>query len=238
MIRILSWNILHGGGSRYADILQVIESYQADIVTLQEYRHSKNHPHFQSALANMGYQSIVAPPTQSARENSVLVASKYEMSGAGFPEGSSSPYRAVRVEISVGDESLNLVCVHLPHKKAQIPFFEALQNLPENWLDGLSALVGDFNCGIPFVDSETRSFYATHLFQQLLHSGWIDSWRSRNNDAREYTWFSTQRSNGFRYDHALLSSRLDQTVVDIHYDHDVRIRKISDHSLLVLDLNL
>lgn len=228
---------MHGGGTRFEDIVDVLKSYQADIVTLQEYRHGKNHSHFQTALADMGYRSIVAPPTQSARENSVLLASKFEMTGEGFPLGSSAPYRAVQAKISVDDrESINVICLHFPHKKAQLPLFTSLQQLPENWLTEKSILVGDFNCGIPFVDSETRSFYATHLFQQLLSDGWIDCWRSRYGDAREFTWYSTQRSNGFRYDHALLSKALDQTVARVGYDHDVRIKKISDHSLMILDL--
>ena len=238
-MRILSWNILHGGGSRIGEILSVIESYHADIVTLQEYRHGKNHPYFLTALAQMGYQSVIAPATKNARENSVLLASKFELTGEGFPQGSGAPYRALQAEILTGEGTrINLVCVHFPHKKAQIPLFEALHQLPVDWLSEKSILIGDFNCGIPFVDSETKSFYATHLFQQLLSVGWIDSWRSRHVDAREFTWFSTQRSNGFRYDHALLSSELDQSVASVGYDHDVRMKKISDHSLMVLDLDL
>ena len=237
-MRILSWNILHGGGTRFEDIVDVLKRYDADVVTLQEYRHSKNHPHFQSALADMGYHSIIAPATPSARENSVLLASRFEMTGDGFPLGSAAPYRAIQARISVENEgSINVVCVHFPHKKAQVPLFTALLELPDNWLTEKSILLGDFNCGIPFIDSETKSFYATHLFQQLLSDGWIDSWRSRHNNLREFTWYSTQRSNGFRYDHALLSKALDQSVAEIGYNHDVRIRKISDHSLMVLDLN-
>jgi len=238
MLRVLSWNILHGGGSRVAEILEVIAGYNADILTLQEYRHGKNHALFMSTLAELGYRWILAPSTNSARENSVLLASKFELTGDGFPEQGVVPYRAIKAEVSVSNGfSLNLVCVHFPHKKAQVPLFEALHGLPGSWLNDNSLLIGDFNCGIPFVDSETKSFYATHLFQQLLSDGWIDSWRSRHEEVREYTWYSTQRSNGFRYDHALLSRDLDQSVASIGYDHDVRINKLSDHSLLVLDLN-
>jgi exonuclease III len=239
MVRILSWNILHGGGSRVTDIVRVIERYNADLVTLQEYRHGKNHPLFLRALDDLGYHSVIAPPTSNARENSVLLAGRFDVSGEAFPQNSASPHRAIKAEVLISDDcSLNLVCVHFPHKKAQIPLFEALLNLPDNWSDGLSALVGDFNCGIPFVDSETKSFYATHMFQQLLREGWIDAWRSRNGDKKEFTWFSTQRSNGFRYDHALLSMALDRTVAKIRYDHDVRVDKLSDHSLMVIDLDV
>ena len=97
--------------------------------------------------------------------------------------------------------------------------------------------MGDFNCGIPLIDSETKTFYATHLFQQLLSVGWHDTWRERNPDAREFTWVSTRKSNGFRYDHALASSAVNELILDVRYDHAVRQEKVSDHSLLLIDLN-
>lgn len=88
----------------------------------------------------------------------------------------------------------------------------------------------------PFEDSETKSFYATHLFQQLLRDGWIDAWRSRNAKAREFTWISTKQQNGFRYDHALVSLGFDSKISYIEYQHDVRLSGTSDHSMLLIEI--
>ncbi len=41
-MKLLSWNILHGGGQRAQDILDTIEKEQPDIVTLQEFRHGSS----------------------------------------------------------------------------------------------------------------------------------------------------------------------------------------------------
>ena len=57
-----------------------------------------------------------------------------------------------------GAELLNLVAVRFPQKQAQIAPFEALLALPPAWRAELSLLIGDFNCGIPLFDSQTRTF--------------------------------------------------------------------------------
>jgi len=102
--------------------------------------------------------------------------------------------------------------------------------------DEARLLIGDMNCGIPFEDSDTKTFQNTHLFQQLLMRGWTDAWRSRNLDAREFSWISAKRRNGFRYDHALATAGFDHRIETALYDHNPREAGISDHSLLMLDL--
>lgn len=237
-LKILSWNILHGGGSRCASILDWIEKSAADIVTLQEFRHGKHGAVLLEGLKSLGLTSICAPETSSARENTLLIASRLPMEAEPFPANAALPARAVKAKIEVSATvELNMIAVHFPQKRAQVPYFNVLQALDAEWLEGYSLLIGDFNCGIPFEDSQTKTFYATHLFQQLLHSGWRDAWRQRHLDDREFTWVSTRKGNGFRYDHALVSASVDKIVTDVRYDHDVRLGKVSDHSSLYLELD-
>jgi exonuclease III len=63
-------------------------------------------------------------------------------------------------------------------------------------------------------------------------------WRSRNLKKREFTWISTKHKNGFRYDHALASSLLDDKISNVAYNHRVRLDGISDHSYLVVTIDL
>ena len=236
-LRILSWNILHGGGSRCDQILSAIDAHDPDIISLQEFRHGKSKPVLLDGLKSLGLDTVFSPETSSARENSLIIASRLPMVAETFPDN-SVPAKAISASIEVSPTvDLNLIAVHFPQKKKQIPLFNALLGLPQPWLDGKSLLIGDFNCGIPLVDSETKTFYATQLFQKLLSDGWCDTWRERNPDAREYTWVSSRKSNGFRYDHALASSALNELILDVRYDHTVRERKASDHSLILLDLD-
>ncbi len=237
-LRILSWNILHGGGTRCEQILRTIEEHDPDIVTLQEFRHGSSKRILLDGLKSLGLDTVFAPETSSARENSLIIATRLAMQAEVFPD-TTSPAKALKASLEVSATvDLNLIAVHFPQKKEQIPLFTALLDLPLPWLSECSLLIGDFNCGIPLVDSETKTFYATQLFQQLLSNGWHDAWRERNPDAREFTWVSTRKSNGFRYDHALVSKELNRSVLEVRYDHAVREKKYSDHSLMLLDIDL
>lgn len=235
-MKILSWNILHGGGKRALDILEVIDEEQPDIVIFQEFRHGSSKKILLDGLSAMGLEEQFAPDTGSARDNSVLIASKFSFQAVKFPEGSNNPVLAIQAFFPDLAE-LNLIAVHLPHKKKQPPYFHALLDLDKRYLKENSLIMGDFNCGIPFEDSETKSFEHTYLFQQLLRNGWVDAWRSRNKNKREFTWISTKQQNGFRYDHALVSPKLNKLIKDVKYNHQVRLNKISDHSLMIIDLN-
>lgn len=236
-LRLLSWNILHGGGTRCEQIIGFIEQHDPDIVCLQEFRHGQSKPVLLAGLQALGLETITAPDTSNARENSLIIATRLPMQAESFPDN-TVPARAITASIEVSPMiDINVIAVHFPQKKKQIPLFNALLELPQSWRDGHSLLVGDFNCGIPHVDSETKTFYATHMFQQLLSDGWHDAWRERNPDAREFTWVSTRKTNGFRYDHALASTSLNDMIIDVNYDHTAREKKASDHSLMLIDFD-
>ena len=78
-LRILSWNILHGGGVRCEKILSYIEKHEPDIVTLQEFRHGSSKAVLLDGLKACGLETVFAPETNSARENSLIVAANLPM---------------------------------------------------------------------------------------------------------------------------------------------------------------
>ncbi|MEE9310036.1 MAG: endonuclease/exonuclease/phosphatase family protein [Cocleimonas sp.] len=236
-MKILSWNILHGGGKRAPDIIDIIAKEDPDIVTLQEFRHGSSKQVLLDGLHKMGLDEQYVPDTNSARDNSVIIASKYSFQATIFPRDSELPTRAIRAFFPDLAE-LNLIAAHLPQKQKQPPYLHALNDLDDYFLEENSLIIGDLNTGIPFEDSETKSFEHTFLFQQLLRDGWVDAWRSRNKDKREFTWVSTKQKNGFRYDHALATSSLNNKIKEIRYNHDVRLEGISDHSLMTIEFDL
>ncbi len=233
-MKILSWNILHGGGKRAPDILDAIEKEQPDIVTLQEFRHGSSKQVLLEGLAKMGLDEQYVPETNSARDNSLIIASSYNFQATVFPRNTPLPARAIRAFFPDLGE-LNLIAAHLPQKKKQPPYLHALIDLDKDFLNENSLIIGDLNTGIPFEDSETKSFEHTFLFQQLLRDGWVDAWRSRHKNKQEFTWISTKQKNGFRYDHALVSASLDEKTIRVTYNHEVRLNGISDHSYIVLE---
>jgi len=241
-MRILSWNILQGGGRRLDNILATLESHQADIIAIQEFRHSSSKSRLISGLEELGFTHNCIPQTKDATTHTVALFSYYPIDCKALtpdPANTTDAVLAVKANVSIIDSEapdIDLITLHLPHKQKQLPYFKSLQNLTPELKDRHAIMIGDFNCGIPFEDSETKSFYATQQFQSLLSQGWTDAWRSRNTDIREYTWVSSRSGNRFRYDHALVTQGLNQRITDIAYDHKPREAGFSDHSLLLVDI--
>jgi exodeoxyribonuclease-3 len=90
--------------------------------------------------------------------------------------------------------------------------------------------------GPALFDSQTCTFPCTAWFQRLLAQGWVDAWRRRHPQEREYSWFSASRGNGFRYDHALASPPFDARIRSVRYAQELRAACLSDHAGLVVEL--
>jgi exonuclease III len=246
-MRLLSWNILHGGGSRRQAIAAAINALAPDVVILQEVRvfDGRGPDPLVEGLADGGLEEQVSSPVVG-RENGILIASRWPFRATPLAQDPSQPVHMLQAELpwsrdgaeqEEGEaDSLRLVAVRFPQKEAQVPLFEALLSLPDPWRKEPSVLIGDFNCGIPFADSDTRTFACTHLFQALLQQGWVDAWRARNGKAREFSWISARSGHGFRFDHALVSAPLNPLVKEVRYLHPFREGGLSDHSGLWLEL--
>ncbi|MBX2836693.1 MAG: hypothetical protein KTR35_07555 [Gammaproteobacteria bacterium] len=222
-----------------SEIIEHIRQQNPDTVCLQEFRHGKSKTPIITALNELGLEHQYSPITELARQNSLLIASRHELSERSVLfQDNKGQVHAINVKVALADNvMLDLINVHLPHKRAQLPVFEALFKHTPHSLSSWSLIIGDMNCGIPFEDSDTRTFQNTHLFQSLLKQGWIDAWRSRHQKKKEFSWISTQKHNGYRYDHALASKPLNDHIQTIHYNHSVRESKISDHSSLELEIS-
>lgn len=236
-MKLLSWNILQGGGRRAGDIVKTIAGHAPDIVTLQEFRRGSGEAEITSGLKALGLKFIYIPETKG-KENTILIASKFGFDAGPFLPEPNNPLHMLEAYFSEGSLGfeLSLICVHFPQKKSQVPLFKALKTDSESLLGMNAIIVGDMNCGIPLIDSDSKSFYATHYYQDLLQEGWIDSWRSRHPKAREFTWTSNRTGNRFRYDQILASPMMDKRLKAVIYDHAPRERKASDHSAIIAEI--
>ena len=68
-----------------------------------------------------------------------------------------------------------------------------------------------------------------------MQRGWVDAWRSRNPESREFSWYSTA-GNGFRLDQSLSSLSFDDNIKTVSYDHLPRESRATDHSAMIVDL--
>lgn len=236
-MRIVTWNLQHGGGKRIGGIVDAIRSYSADVLVLSEFRDNPPGEILRGELKEMGYRFQAAPEAE-ARTNTVLVAAREPFEPVTFPGQMADP--------NLGDFStsallakfpdLNVFGLYLPGEERKRPVFDFLLNLPAEYLASDSLLIGDFNTGLHYQDENGATFKSAEQFQELLSQGWIDAWRRRNPDAREFTWLSPGYRNGFRLDHAFVSPALDQRIANVRYSHTEREQGITDHSVMLLEL--
>lgn len=229
-MRIVTWNIRHGGGKRIDRLIESIAAHSPDVLVLTEFRNNPNGDRLRDSLRDLGLnhhtQTISRPST-----NTLLIAAKQEFAAQTFPQLCADAHRCTFVRI--GD--LNVFGLYFPQNRAKEPLFQFLTRLASHFLREPTLLIGDFNTGKHRIDETGATFYCAKYLEELESLGWCDVWRMRNPVAREFTWFSAN-GNGFRIDHAFTSPALLSRVHDVGYSHVERVFGVSDHSLMWLQL--
>lgn len=229
MLKILSWNILQGGGSRILKIIDAIKAGNFDIVALSEFKNNDNGLKIRTYLSKIGlmYQAYTEAKSD---ENSVLIASKHNFEPTLYPNADLNfSQNLVTAQFS----AFNLMAVYLPHKKKHqlLPFITNLvQASPIPFI-----VVGDYNIGHNFIDQKGDSFWYQAELQAFENAGMKDAFRHKNGKAEEYSWFSHQ-GNGYRYDHTYVHESIVPIVKNCYYLHEWRQNGLSDHSPMVLEL--
>lgn len=226
MLKLLSWNIQQGGGSRVRGILRFIAKLNPQIVVLSEFRNNDTGTLLRHKLLEQKYlfQFVSLSPSDT---NSVLIASQLPCQSRLF-----SGQEYAHAVIAADFEAFHLYGVYLPHKKKHQLFpllqKEIAQHTP-------SIIMGDFNTGKNFVDQKGDSFWYTEDLVKLEKAGMQDAFRYVHGEVEAYSWYSHQ-GNGYRYDHIYTSEELLPIVKNCDYLHRAREEKLSDHSPMVLEL--
>ena len=110
-------------------------------------------------------------------------------------------------------------------------------NISIHFLGNNGFIIGDFNTGRHYIDEKRKTFYCSEYFDRFKEASLIDSWRSRNQEIKEYSWYSS-KGNGFRIDHVFSTPDLDKMLSDVHYSHVEREKGLSDHSALIVEFSL
>ena len=230
-IRILSWNIRHGGGSRLPRIVDAISAYQPDVIILCEFRLSGD-PFLRKALFRQGYASV-ARGGCPRRCNGVVIASKLPLKRKRIlSRRVEDPHRMVVAEF----EELHVVGVYMPNLLRKTPYWDAVLRSSRHFKNRPTLLIGDFNTTRHFVDEPGQVCKTSQYMDLIEAAGFRDLWRHRNPEAREYSWYS-HRGNGYRLDHAFFSASLAERVQRVWYSHAERQAGLSDHSIILADIS-
>ena len=230
--RVVTLNILHGGGSvdRGGALLARLLSYDADILVVTEFRANRFGELLIGRLQRAGYATS-HPGADSAR-NSVLIASRSSIDRSWAFSDELDACRLWCVDIGG-----TVVCgVLMPQKNAKLPYWNQL--IDRGRCSGVNLFIGDFNMGNNELDKDPRGarFFGAEMRGRLIESGYVDVWRSMHPDIREYSWFSPGVNNGFRIDHAYAVPELAQRITACEFDHTPRLLRETDHSALIVTL--
>ena len=245
-MKLLAWNIQHGGGARLARIVEEVAAYDPDVIAVTEFRAGPGVV-LCAALKERGLPYVeTTHPT--GNQNGVAVFSHTPMRRTRpCPAPSDSLVRWL--DIDLPEYGFGLAVLHVmaagssrkhPTNIAKVRFWAAVLRAAESRLQEPFLFVGDWNTGAHRLDETGKTFVCAEHFGRLSTMGWTDLWRHDNPAITEYTWFSKlkggARGNGFRVDHAFATSSLMPRITSCRYSHVEREAGISDHSIVIVEV--
>ncbi len=223
-------------------IIAELQRLEPDFVALSEVTQT-NLEELQRALSSLGLHHIVTT-CSVPRKNSLLVASR-ELLTTADERIRSDPERWLAVEVP--SIELKVLCIHIPGstdtdgKNRKGRFWDEVVRYAQLHRDKRVVILGDFNTGLK-EDAEGTPFALSDRIRILRLEKYVDSWRSLNQRKREYTWYSTpprgSTPKGFRLDYIFTSRVLQDDLVNAEHVHTVRLEKVSDHSIVLVDIAL
>ena len=237
-MRVVFWNIRHGGGVRAAAIARRISTWGADAVALCEFRGTPPSGELARALAARGlaYQCTTADPARPA-VNGLLLAARWPLRRMRLATAPAEPGRWLLARIQ-SPTPLVVGVMHVPNRVTgrKYPYLDAVLETARRTWPGPAVFLGDTNSGRIGLDEEVPTFNRIEdgWMRGLHEAGWVDAYRHLRGDARAYTWYSPNGGNGFRIDQAFLNGALRPRLEAFRYDWGRRAA--SDHAAMVLDL--
>lgn len=226
-MKVLTWNIKHGGSSRINDILETLYNRNPDLIVLTEFR-VKNEMQIRNYLKNAGwYFQLSSNP--EPKTNGIFIGCKVpiELYQTELDRLPNALHRWLNVHIP--GLNLYVLGIHIPGSGDQWGkknFWESVVQYAKDKINTQSIIIGDFNTGLK-IDAEGTPFALREYMDKLTDLGWIDAWRMKHSQEREFTWFSNI-GNGFRLDYAFISPLLKTKLHKAIHSHEERIKKYSD----------
>jgi exonuclease III len=220
--------------------------HRADIVILSEWRR-RTGGQIAGVLHDHGltHQAHTDP---GDGVNGVLVASRWDVRirpcSSDLPGQAARRARALRyLEAELPELPLTIAAAHVPCEgPGRLAVLSAMVDTARRHAEGACVLMGDFNAWRGEADSSGQVFGVDRPsgelgLGRLAALGYVDAWRMKHRESREFTWFGHDGA-GFRIDHAHVSRSLSDRVQSCEFSHFERETGISDHSMLLLDVDI
>ena len=245
-IRLVFWNIMHGGGSRADKIVEQITQWNPDIVAFAEFRGTTPSESIAKRLLDAEYRhQLTTVNVTFPSRNALFLASRHQLTRV-YLDSAPRPFHRWLFAKVLTDTAFHIGVVGVPSKTATskrdwLEYCRALLRIANDWQAGPGLIVGDTNSGLNDLDEETKYSrnYKDTLMNPIKDSGWLDIFRVYHPFADAPTWYSPY-GNGFRLDQAFVNSELQSHVTSCVNDWGCvgDQGKVSDHAALLLDLKL
>jgi exonuclease III len=239
-MRILTVNLLHGGGPRVLGLAAAILAAEPNIVVVTEFKAATPtgvalSEALAAQLPHVAWNSAIP-----ARYGVAVFADRVLEQSDRQVVPAQDEHRWIEATLPDG---LRVVGLYVPdsggpgaprHRKKA--FWHSMLGAASEWAATKTIVTGDLNTGLHLIDEPAAVLPCAEEFR-VFGNSMRDAWRHVHGlGAREYSWYS-RLHNGFRLDHAFVSPRLEAAIAECTYLHDFRTRKLTDHSALLLVLN-
>ena len=241
---LLCWNILQGGGARRARIVEEVTAYDPDVIALTSFR-ARPGAALKEGLGERGWEFCeTTDPPENRNGIAVFARAAMRRRPCAAPRGESARWLDLDLpEFGIGIGVLHIMAAAAgkksPEAAAKLRFWDAVLEAAAARLREPFLFLGDWNTGLHRLDEPGSLFIGAEHFARLSALGWTDLWRHHNPGDTEFSWYWKAhgvRGNGYRVDHAFASPALAARVRACRYSHTQRDAGISDHSLMLVEV--
>lgn len=244
-LQVLTFNLNNPSRERAERQLAWLSQRPEHLLVLTETLPSKGCAFLAQSFRDAGFD--VHFPQPDAGERGVMIVSRLPLTERQTCTADYLPFRAASVSIDTSGGSLDVVGLYVPSRDATPAKTERKRRFLDACRAGLPAgqgphpriVTGDFNILEPHHQPRYRFFrpFEYEFYTWLIRAGYRDAFRLLHPTTNEYSW-TGRTGDGYRYDHAFVSTDLAALVAECGYVHEPRTTRLTDHSALALQLSV
>lgn len=256
-ISFLSLNIGNPSLERAKRQCKWLDKRSEDVFVLTETKNSQGCSYIEDFFLQYGYDLFsmnssldfsVSFPKSKTGDLGVMIVSKHPIieSKNFFTDDSIFYSRQLETVISINDFLINVVGLYVPSRDRSDEKIQRKKAFVENiekfivGSENMSRVVmGDLN----ILDRNHIPHYSTFFeweysfYDKIISEGYIDAYLYCNHGKQEYSWVG-RTNDGYRYDYSFVSANLKDSISECKYIHDTRKNGITDHSAIVMELEI
>lgn len=243
---IFCWNIGNPSLERAKKQADWLLKRGEDVLVLTETKGSDGCRYLKNFFENSGYN--VVSQDMELKDYGTMIINKNVSERNIFADAIDFlPSRVAAINLNLPNVKLEIIGLYVPSrnndadkiKRKKIFIEKVLNTIKTIYSPNFRIVCGDFNILEPTHYPHYSFFqdWEYKFYNDLTESGMTDAFRFLSPDSKEYSWVG-RTGDGYRYDHIFISNNASKFVKKCFYDHNPREIRLSDHSGIVLELNI